>query len=154
MPRLILNEDEVTLGSIANQIDDAGLDVTIDEDTLILHTDSGLGFTLSLDTDRKFIVFRTVFPMRNDFLDGHDFCNDLNIHVFMGCFAVDKDSDLLISYAYSYTRGLIVAQLMRVVLRFGSMLDHVVGKDTEKLIFDFSKQARTVDVMDAPPLIQ
>lgn len=156
MPRLILNQDEVTLKALADHLDDSGFDVETDSepDALVFHSERGLGFVIKIDEDRKFIQFKSFFPIRNDFLDSIEFCNSLNFSVFLGKFCIDHDGDLCTAYLMSYERGLITAQFSRIYQRFSSMLDYVLERDVEKTVFDFDKKSPAPSQMEAPLLIQ
>lgn len=152
--RLIL-EDKVTLRSLVDHLDDSGQTVEAKNDEYIIaHSDKGLGFKIYLDTDRKFIIFRKFFNLKSDFMHGLEFCNALNNEIVVGKFALDPDMDIDVSYHMSYERGIITAQLMRIYLRFASMLDYLVAKDTDNTIFDFNKKSPTPCMIDPPPSIQ
>lgn len=79
---LILKEEEISLTSIAEHLENAGIDTDSSKsDRLTLHSDQGLGFHLFMD-DRKFIRLRTYLPIREGHLTAMDFSNELNQSVF------------------------------------------------------------------------
>lgn len=135
----VINQSDMSLEVLSTQLDNAGWNVKSDAEMLTLHTENGIGFTIDLDEEKCFVVFRTCLPVRNDFLASIDYCNDLNLNKFMGKFAIDGDNDLRVSYAISYEKTLLISQFSRIALRFGSLLEHVVSQDKENSIFDFDK---------------
>jgi len=148
----LINQSEMSLNVLATHLDNAGWDVESDEDSICLHSESGIGFHVVLDEKRFFVVFRTFLPVRNDFLASLDFSNDLNMTKFMGCFAIDSDNDLRISYVMSYEKSLIVAQFSRIALRFANLLEHLVAEDRENTrAFDFDKATKQQRIDSIPP---
>lgn len=149
----VLKEIEVTLDTLAEFLDDAGWDVAPAAQRLVFHTGAGVGFSLRLESDRRFVSLGTSLPIRKDFEDHLDLVNTLNSDVFLGCFSVDEDKDLLVNYSMSYARGLILAQLSRVVRRFAGMLDHVVSHyDKNDEVFAFGKKDTTAAEAPHPSL--
>ncbi|MBT9498268.1 MAG: YbjN domain-containing protein [Zoogloea sp.] len=135
----ILQEPEVTLNQLADHLEYSGWDVELQASRLVLHTSTGLGFSIRLDTERQFIYFLTQLPVSKDFLTGLDLVNTLNSDVFLGCFSLDSDNDLIVTYQMTYERGLILAQFSRIVRRFSGMLDHVVENfDQDDQVFAFT----------------
>ncbi len=140
----VLKEIEVTLDTLAEFLDDAGWDVTPASQRLVFHTKAGVGFSIRIEPDRHFVHFGTHLPIRKDFEDHLDLVNTLNNDVFLGCFSIDEDKDLSVTYSMSYARGLILAQLSRILRRFAGMLDHVVStydKNDEVFAFGNSEPA-------------
>jgi len=135
----VINQSDMSLEVLATQLDNAGWNLKSDTEMLTLHTENGIGFTIDLDEEKCFVLFRTCLPVRNDFLASIDYCNDLNFSKFMGKFAIDADNDLRVSYAMPYEKSLLIAQFSRIALRFASLLEHVVSQDKDNLIFDFDK---------------
>lgn len=150
----ILQENEVTLQTLANCIEDAGIDVElVVGQRLIVHTPKGLGFSISID-DRKFINLSTNLPIRKGYEYSLDLANRLNWEVFLCCFSIDRDNDLHVNYSMSYEKGLIVAQFMRVFKRFSGVLEHVVDNFNEHGdVFAFSNENDEA-VTEAAPTIQ
>lgn len=145
----VLQEIEVSLHAIAEFLDDTGWDAAPEPDRVVLHTKAGIGFSVRLDSERKFILLATYLPVRKDFEEPLELVNTLNREVFLGCFCIDDDRDLLVSYGVSYERGLILAQFSRIVMRFAGMLEHVVKNfDENDLIFAFG--AKDESSSDAP----
>ena len=150
----VLKEIEVTLDTLAEFLDDAGWDVAPEAQRLVLHTEAGVGFSVRIESDRHFVHFSTYLPIRKDFEDHLELVNTLNSDVFLGCFSIDDDKDLSVTYSMSYARGLILAQLSRIINRFAGMLDHVVSHfDKNDAVFAFgNKESATVET--APPSLQ
>ncbi len=137
----VLKEIEVTLDTLAEFLDDAGWDVAPASQRLVFHTKAGVGFSVRVESDRHFVHFSTHLPIRKDFEDHLDLVNTLNNDVFLGCFSIDEDKDLSVTYSMSYARGLILAQLSRILRRFAGMLDHVVSTyDKNDDVFAFGNQ--------------
>lgn len=148
----ILQESEVSLKALSEHLEDAGWNVDLQQQRLVLHTPRGLGFAIRLDVERHFIDFNTHFPVRKTYSAGLDLVNTLNGDVFLGCFSLDEDNDLLVSYPMSYERGLILAQFARIVRRFGSMIEHVVDHfDKDEEVFAFASEETAPTVTDAEP---
>lgn len=105
------------------------------------HTKTGIGCSLRLESERRFVSLGTSLPIRKDFEDHLDLVSTLNSDVFLGCFVIDDDKDLLVSCSMSYAWGLILAQLSRFVRRFDGLLDHVVSHyDKGDEMFAFGNQ--------------
>lgn len=149
----VLKETEATLGTLAEFLDDAGLDVTPASQRLVFHTEAGIGFSLRLESDRHFVHLSTNLPIRKDFADHLDLVNTLNNDVFLGCLSIDDDQDLSVTYSMSYSRGLILAQLSRIVRRFTGMLDHVVSTyDKNDDVFAFGNKETAATETPSPSL--
>jgi hypothetical protein len=136
----MINEDDMSLNTLYQHMLDSGIDrlqLLTDEDRILLHTESGTGYTISLIHERTFIRLATTLPLcRNA---SHEqriaFANELNEDVFLPSFSISPRGDLRINYALPYRHGVIAGQFMSVVRRFGSMLEHVVhNKNTDGLI--------------------
>jgi len=134
----LVNQSEINLSVLANHLDNSGWDVMSDTDELILHTENGIAFNVLIDLKRLFVILRTYLPVRSDFLGSTDYCNQLNINLFMGRFAIDSDNDLRVCYVMSIEKSLELSQFSRIVLRFASLLEHVVLEEKD-LVFDFNK---------------
>ena len=139
----IFQEQEVSLSSLAEHLEDAGWDVNLDKNRILLHNNRGIGFSIRLDTDRQFLLIGTWLPFSADFSDSTALANRCNNEVFMGRFSIDGDGDLVVDYAMTYERGLVLAQLTRIVQRFSGMLNHVVDHfDADQVIFDFDRYSQ------------
>lgn len=149
----ILQEVEVTLQNLGEHLENAGWDVEPKENRLVLHTTKGIGFVIRLDEARQFINIWTHLPIRKDYTDGLDLVNTLNSDVFLACFNIDSDNDLIVTYQMSYERGLILAQLARIVRRFGSLLEHVMDTYDGDRVFALSPKSE-VTVTEPRPTIQ
>jgi hypothetical protein len=149
----VLKEIEVTLDTLAEFLDDAGWDIAPEAQRLVLHTEAGVGFSIRLESERHFVHFSTYLPVRKEFEDHLELVNTLNSDVFLGCFSIDDDKDLSVTYSMSYARGLILAQLSRIVSRFAGMLDHVVSHfDKNDEVFAFGNKDATATETSHPPL--
>jgi hypothetical protein len=134
----IWKEDEITLDNLAAHLADAGLEVASQDDVrILLHNEAGIGFSLSIDSAKKFIRFETYLPLDSaaSAESKHQFADRLNADVFLPSFCTDEAGDLLVSYVMPYSQGLIVGQFMALVHRFASLLKYVVAsKNVEGLI--------------------
>ena len=132
----ILPEKEVTLSSLAEHLENAGWNVDLREEQLSLKSENGLFFGLYLASDHNFVGLSCYLPLRKNFKKRLELINRLNYELFLCSFALDKDSDLRISYHMSYSRGLILAQFSRIVRRYESLVDYVrTDYDVENQIF-------------------
>ena len=149
----VLQEIEVSLDAVSGFLDDAGWDVAPESDRLVLHTSTGIGFSIRLDSERRFVLLGTYLPVRKDFEDHLELVNTLNSDVFLGCFSIDDDKDLSVAYAMRYERGLILAQLSRIVRRFAGMLEHVVKHfDQNDEVFAFGAKDASGNETSRPSL--
>lgn len=150
----ILQEAEVTLSTLADCIEDAGWDVELQARRLLLHTTRGLGFFISIESDRKFISFHTFFRVKSEFTNGLDLVNSLNSDVFLPSFSLDDDNDLIVRYQMIYERGLVLAQFSRILRRFGGVLEHVVDDfNQNNQVFSFEPK-ETESVAIASSILQ
>jgi hypothetical protein len=136
------NEEEVNLEALAAHIVDSGVDYTRQPESIVVHTESGIGYQLILDETRKFVRFMTYFPVSPHASDEQkrDLEHRLNSQIFMASFSIDDDDDLAVNYPLPYGHGLIAGQFMAILHRFGSMLDFVIGtKNEDGLILFGSK---------------
>lgn len=150
----IVQEDEVTLPNLAEHLENAGWDTTVKkDDCLLLHTPRGFGFFVRLDQSRPFVVLNTYLPVQKDYLQGLDLVNTLNSDVFLPSFNLDRDNDLVMTYAVSYERGLNLAQFSRVVGRFSGVIEHVVDKfDAKNEVFAFPASSDAESCEEQPTL--
>ena len=149
----LINQSELNLSVLATHLDNAGWDVMSEADELILHTENGIAFNVFLDFKKVFVIFRTYLPLRDDCLAITDYCNNLNLSLFMGRFSIDSDNDLCVSYVMSYDHCLVLSQFSRIALRFASLLEHVVAQDEERTIFDFNKSKDALINLPTPTLV-
>lgn len=136
MPNL-MSESEVSLDSLAAHLENAGWTVEQHDNHLRLRSDAGYSYSLQLDTERCFISFSCFYPIDKDYDEPLELVNRLNAQVFLATFSIDTDRDLRITYAMSYSRGLIVPQFSRMVRRFGSLIEYVRNEyDTGGRVFN------------------
>jgi hypothetical protein len=148
----IWNEEDVTLENLASHITDAGLaSMKREEKRIRLRTDTGIGFSIGLDEEQKFIRISTYLPL--DKKQSRDkklaLEHRFNEEVMLVTFSVDDDDDLLVLYVMSYRFGLIAGQFMNIVNRFDSLLDYIVESKNEDRII---KLGAGRDEEDAPAL--
>lgn len=151
---MVIDEKNISMESLAIHLENAGQIFDQRKDEIVAHSSNGLGFHLYLDEDRKFIIIRKFYPINVSFDDGLAFSNELNDSVFMGKFHIDDDGDLACSYAISYEKSLNIPQFMRTYHRFSSLVDYVVGLDTDGSIFDFNKKHPVRTPIEVSTLIQ
>lgn len=133
----ILAENEIIRDTLAEQLENAGWAVELDEDHIGLRSDGGLYFTLHFDTERKFLRLYCYLPFRRNFDDRLELVNTLNSEVFLAGFSLVEDRSLLrILYQMSYHRGLILPQFMRLVRQYEGIIDYVRSTfDADRRIF-------------------
>jgi hypothetical protein len=148
----IWTENEVTVEALAEHMRNSGL-TSVNQETnrIVLHTESGIGYAVLIDAQRKFIEFTTHLPLdkakpRQQILDFEHRCN---AEIYLPVFCVDEDADLRIFYAMPYSHGLIAGQLMAMVCRFGSLLEHVVGARNEDGLILLGRQRKVPDEIAA-----
>ena len=149
----LINQSEINLSVLEAHLDNAGWDVMSEADELILRTENGIAFNVFLNSKYLFVIFRTYLPVRDDCLEITEYCNDLNLNLFMGRFAIDSDNDLCVSYVMSYDHCLVLSQFSRIALRFASLLEHVVGQDEKRKIFNFNKSKDALINLPTPTLV-
>jgi hypothetical protein len=127
-------EDDITLDCLASHIADSGLDCIVETQQIVLHTQSGVGYLVSLESERKFIRFVTYLPVAKEAMRWRkrDFEHRLNAEVFLGSFWIDDEGDLVAEYLMSYRFGLIAGQFMAILHRYASMLEHVMASKNEE----------------------
>jgi len=141
----ILAESEITRDNLAEQLENAGWVVELDEDHIGLRSEGGLYFTLHCD-----------IPFRHDFDDQLELVNTLNSEVFLAGFSLVDDRSLLrIVYQMSYHRGLILPQFTRLVRQYEGIIDYVRSTfDADRRIFARAgddTEAETDDNPNGPP---
>ena len=132
-----LAENEITQSNLAEQLENAGWVVELDEDHIGLRSEGGLYFTLYLDTERRFLRLYCYLPFRSDFDDQLELVSTLNSDVFLAGFSLSEDRSLLrILYQMSYHRGLILPQFARLVRQYEGIIDYVRSTfDADRRIF-------------------
>lgn len=141
----ILKEADVVLQGLAEHLEESGWDVDLQPNRLVLHTQRGVGLAVSIDSERQFISLFSHFPLHRGYDEWPELVNTLNSSVFLAGFHVDDDGDLIVSYAMSYERGLILAQFARIVRRFGSLLHHVLDNYGNDQVFALGRPCATTD---------
>ena len=154
----ILDENEITRDSLAEQLENAGWVVELNEDHIGLRSDGGLYFTLHFDGERRFLRLYCYLPFRHDFDDHLELVSTLNSDVFLASFSLVEDrSNLRILYQMSYHRGLILPQFTRLVRQYEGIIDYVRSKfDADRRIFARAGDDPEGDADDTPeePLLQ
>lgn len=154
----ILAENEITRDSLAEQLENAGWVVELNEDHIGLRSDGGLYFTLHFDGERRFLRLYCYLPFRHDFDDQLELVSTLNSDVFLASFSLTEDRSLLrILYQMSYHRGLILPQFTRLERQYEGIIDYVRSKfDANRRIFARAADDPEGDADDTPeePLLQ
>ncbi|GJH13607.1 hypothetical protein CBA19CS11_32235 [Caballeronia novacaledonica] len=133
----IWNEDDISLDALAAHIADSGVGHDTNAARIILHTESGLAYQVTVDENKKFIRFTTYFPiaLHASGKQKRELEHGLNSQVFMASFWIDGDNDLVVDYPLPFGRGLIAGNFMAVLHRFASILDFLIReKNDEGLI--------------------
>lgn len=147
----IFNEADITIETLDAHIRDSGLvPYKVQEDAIRLRTEKGIGYSISLVTDRKFVRVSTYLPLnrRTPIHQKRELARRLNDEVFLPVFAIDQDEDLTVAYVLPYTAGLIAGNFVAVVNRFASLLEFVVETYNEDDVFDFGPPASGSAVAD------
>lgn len=137
----IFAESEINIDTLESHIRDSGLvPHEVQPDGIWIRSPKGLGFRISIIEDRRFIRFCTYLPLnRHATIDQkHELAWRLNENVFLPVFTLDQDEDLTVMYVLPVSGGLIAANFMAVINRFGSMLEYVVQTFSGDGLIDFS----------------
>ncbi|KAJ3473100.1 hypothetical protein NLI96_g13131 [Meripilus lineatus] len=136
----ILEESAVTIEALDAHLRDSGVvPYSVQPDCIRLRTEQGIGYRISLITDRKFIRLGTYLPLnRQAPIDlKHALAKRLNEDVFLPVFTIDPDEDLTVAYAIPYMNGLIAGNFVAVVNRFASLLEFIVQTYNDDGLIDF-----------------
>ena len=136
----IFNEDEVTIHNLHQHFVDSGLiPYAVDGNRIRIHTSIGLAYSVLIIDEKKFIRLSSYLPLdRTQSKEIKlDFEHRLNKDIFLAKFCVDEDDDLEIVHVFPFAHGLIAGQLMALVNRFASLLDHIVENEDHDRIFNF-----------------
>ena len=136
----IFAESDVTIEILDAHLRDSGLvPYKVQPDRISLRTENGIGYGVSLITERKFIRFSTYLPLNRLALteQKQGLARRLNEEVFLPVFALDLDEDLTVAYALPYTHGLIAGNFVSVVNRFASLLEFIVQTYNDDGLIDF-----------------
>ncbi|MCO5401511.1 YbjN domain-containing protein [Ralstonia soli] len=153
MPKTF-TEQQINIESLAAHISDSGLTPhEVQPDGIWIRSPKGLGFRISLITDRKFIRFATYLPLNQHATIGqkHELARRLNENVFLPVFTIDPDEDLTVMYVLPFSGGLVPANFMAVVNQFGLMLEYVVQTFNEDRLIHFGAPDGKPADMDLVP---
>lgn len=145
-------EQQINIDTLESHIRDSGLTPhEVQPDGIWIRSPKGLGFRISIIEDRKFIRFSTYLPLnRHTTIDQkHELARRLNENVFLPTFTIDQDEDLTVMYVLPFSGGLIAANFMAVINRFGSMLEYVVQTFNGDGIIEFRDSCVGPAVIDA-----
>ncbi|WP_429359018.1 YbjN domain-containing protein [Paraburkholderia sp. GAS32] len=144
-------EFDITIETLGAHLRDSGLvPYKVQPDGISLRTENGIGYRISLVTDRKFIRFSTYLPLnRQAPIDQkHALSKRLNEEVFLPVFTVDQDEDLSVAYVLPYAHGLIAGNFVAVVNRFASLLEFIVQTYNDDGLIDFGVPSVTSPAAD------
>ncbi|MFM0208874.1 hypothetical protein PQQ96_15835 [Paraburkholderia sediminicola] len=145
-------ESDITIETLDAHLRDSGLvPYKVQPDGISLRTENGIGYRISIITDRKFIRFSTYMPLnRQAPIDQkHELAKRLNEEVFLPVFTVDQDEDLSVAYVMPYAHGLIAGNFVAVVNRFASLLEFIVQTYSDDGLIDFGAPTAVPTVADA-----
>lgn len=138
--RKVFAESDITIDTLAAHMRDSGLvPHEVQPDGIWLRTENGIGYRITLVTDKMFVRLGTYLPLRRDasIEDKRELARRLNEGVFLPVFTLDQDEDLIVTYVLPYAHGLIAGTFVSVVNRFGSMLEYVVQSHSRNGLIDF-----------------
>ncbi|CAJ6458647.1 Uncharacterised protein [Burkholderia pseudomallei] len=145
-------ETDITIETLDALLRDSGLvPYNVQPDCIRLRSENGIGFRISLDTDRKFVRFATYLPLnrRAPTEQKHELAQRLNDKIFLPVFTIDHDSDLIVTYSMPFTGGLIAETFVSIVNRFASLLEFVVQTYNRDGLIDFGAPQTVPAVADA-----
>lgn len=148
----IFAETDITIDALDAHLRDSGLvPYNLQPDCIRLRSENGIGYRISLITDRKFVRIATYLPLnRQAPIDQkHALARRLNDGVFLPVFTIDPDEDLTVAYVMPYAHGLIAGNFVAVVARFASLLEFVVETYRNDGLIDFGGQTTPSAVADA-----
>lgn len=153
----IFIESDITIENLDTHLRDSGLvSYKVQPDGISLRTENGIGYRISIITDRKFIRFSTYLPLYRQapINQKHELARRLNDEVFLPVFSVDADEDLTVAYVMPYTAGLIAGSFVSVVTRFASLLEFIVATYNADRLIDFGvpSSASSVLELESAPL--
>jgi len=140
---LIWREDEVSIEVLSKHAGESGFNILeVENHRIRLRTESGIGYSIALLPEQRFVQLSTYLPLRNDESRSNKLALEhrLNGFIFLPTFSLDTDEDLTVSYVLPYQHGLIAGQFAAIVRRFGSMLDYVVRAQNEEGLIDFGER--------------
>lgn len=148
----IFIESDITIENLDTHLRDSGLvSYKVQPDGISLRTENGIGYRISIITDRKFIRFSTYLPLNRQapINQKHEVAKRLNEEVFLPVFTVDADEDLTVTYVMPYAHGMIAGNFVVIVNRFASLLDFIVQTYESDGLIDFGVPNVVPAVVDA-----
>lgn len=150
----IFAESDVTIETLVAHIRDSGLaPYKVQPDRISLRTETGIGYSVFLITEQKFIRFSTYLPLNRlaPIDQKQALARRLNEEVFLPVFSLDRDEDLTVAYVLPYTHGLIAGSFVSVVNRFASVLEFIVQTYNDDGLIDFGapEAVSAMPVVDA-----
>ncbi|TKC89743.1 YbjN domain-containing protein [Trinickia terrae] len=145
-------ETDITIETLDAHLRDSGLvPYNVQPDCIRLRSENGIGFRVSLDTDRKFVRFATYLPLNRQapIEQKHELARRLNDEIFLPVFTIDQDDDLIVTYSMPFTGGLIAETFVSIVNRFASLLEFVVETYNRDGLIDFGAPQTVPAVADA-----
>ena len=113
----VFEESDITIETLDAHLRDSGLiPYNVRPDSIRLRTEQGIGYRISLITDRKFVRFATYLPLNKltSIDQKHALAKRLNEEVLLPVFVVDADEDLGVTYVLPYAHGLIAGNFVAV----------------------------------------
>ncbi|MFM0474771.1 YbjN domain-containing protein [Paraburkholderia strydomiana] len=144
-------ESDITIETLDAHLRDSGLvPYNVQPDSIRLRTEQGIGYRISLSTDRKFVRFATYLPVNKlaSLDQKHALAKRLNEEVFLPVFVVDADEDLTVTYVLPYAHGLFAGNFIAIVNRFASLLEFIVETYSGDGLIDFGAPTAVPDVTD------
>lgn len=145
----VWTEEQVCIPALAAHFRESGLGI-VDEydDRIVLSSEYGFGIVVVIDTERKYLCLSACMPIstsrfREDKLER---IQQFNYDVFLPGFSLDRDEDLRVEYVMCFEYGLIIGQCVRVVRRFGGVLDYLCRAKNDDLMIDFDKSGPVTSV--------
>lgn len=153
----LLTAEEVTLQNLISPLTENGFSpVPLNDAQVWLHSESGIGFRITILHERQFIHVGTYLPLSRTKTKDEKiaFSHHLNSEVFLAKFSLDDEGDLLVSYTTSYQFGLVTQQFIALVNRFSSLLEWLVHAFDPDGLIDFSTTSVSIDASEnAGPLL-
>lgn len=143
----LISENDVTLEILTEKLEDSGWCVRLHTDRLIIRSEDGLKIFIRIDSQRHFLHLGAVLAIDKNYGEALDLVNRMNNDLFLGRCALDTDNDLIIDYQMLYERGLMLAQLTRMLKRFSSLVDYVVVHyDENGEVFPFKRSSEEASI--------
>lgn len=145
------NESDVTIETLDAHLRGSGvMPYDVQPDRIKMRTEQGIGYRISIITDRKFIRFPTYLPLNRQASIGLKLglARRLNDEVFLPVFTVDSEGDLSVAYVMPYAHGLIAGNFVAMVTRYASLLEFVVERYNSDGLIDFGAPSAVVVVAD------